>query len=522
MNKVRLQVSNLNKSFAAPVLKDLNLSIGQGEIHAIVGENGAGKTTLVNILAGLLDRDSGHIELDGEPYEPSRAADAFSAGVSVAVQELSTIGTLTVAENIALRHLPSRNSLIEQQSLHQLASDMLQLVGLQHVAPDLAAESLSIAERQLLELARALAMDCRLLILDEPTAALTAPQAERVHAVVRQQAAAGRSVIYISHRLDDVLKNSHVVSVLRDGEVKLCAPSESLTAADLVLHMSGSTRQRSEITSRAPHEATVALQADNIRTTALPHAISLACHRGELLGIAGLEGSGRNEILQALFGLDPLTAGEIRRHSEDGTQPIRSAAQAVRCGMGYLGEERQAMGLFAGQSILNNMMIPGRPQDQSALSLINRTSEQHAVVALVDKLAIRCEDPHQDISELSGGNQQKVLIARWLHCEADILLLNEPTRGVDVATKHAIYELLFELQAGGKSIVIASSESEELMLLCDRIMVFSDKKLVRVFERGQWSEEEILTASFQEHTGGSPMSRTPNHPGDEKSKQVPQ
>lgn len=286
--------------------------------------------------------------------------------------------------------------------------------------------------------------------------------------------------------------------------------------------MSGRARQRSEITTRAPRDPAVALQADNIRTSGLPHAISISCHRGELLGIAGLEGSGRNEILQALFGLDPLTGGEIRRQIDDNRQLIRSAAQAVRCKMGYLGEDRQAMGLFAGQSILNNMMIPGRPQDQSALSRIDRSSEQLAVDALVDKLAIRCEHAHQDISELSGGNQQKALIARWLYCDADILLLNEPTRGVDVATKHAIYELLFELQAGGKSIVIASSESEELMLLCDRIVVLSDKKLVRVFERGQWSEEEILTASFQEHTSGSPVPQTPTHSGDDTSKQVPQ
>ena len=498
MKAARLAVTDLNKAFSVPVLKRLSLKVAPGEIHAIVGENGAGKTTLINILTGNLPRDSGDIQLDGSAYQPHGAADAFAAGVSSVAQELSTISTLSVAENIALRRLPHKKSVIRRKLLHRQARELLHRVGLEGIPPQMLAGDLSIAERQLLELARALSTDSRLLLLDEPTAALTAQQAQRVHEIVTQLAENGTSVIYISHRLDDVLSIADSVSVLRDGEVVITAPAASLSAADMMVHMSGQAQPPPRDITVNPSAASLALEVDGITTSDLPHAVSFGCHNAEILGIAGLAGSGRSELLQALFGLVPLRGGNVSRHRADDRITIGSAGQAVKAGLGYLGEDRQSMGLFAGQSVLNNMMVPGESAKMSKLSLIDRVRESGAAADLISKLGIKCNGPQQDISQLSGGNQQKALIGRWLHCDADILLLDEPTRGVDVATKGAIYRLLSELRDRRKTILLVSSELEELTALCDRILVLSDRKIVRLFARGEWSEADILAAAFQE------------------------
>ena len=497
--KILLEIKNLNKSFAAPVLRDVSLRVRRGEIHAIVGENGAGKSTLVNILTGLLRKDSGQIFLDETAYEAACPADAFAAGVSFAAQELSIIGTLSVAENIGLRKLPHRNSVIRRDRLYEQSHNLLQLVGLKGISPDSAAESLSLSERQLLEFAKALSIDCRLLILDEPTAALTGPQADHLHGIIADLATAGTSVIYISHRLDDVLSVADVVSVLRDGQVVCSMPAQSLAVSDLFEQMSGRSQQQAEQSVAPARPDKPLLRVEKLTTDALPHALSLTCHQGEIIGIAGLAGSGRSELLQALFGLEPITGGSVTRCTDEGEFVVRNASHAVKMGIGFVAEDRKAMGIFSGQSVLANMMLPGLSRVCS-YGLINRAREMNVATELASKLQIRCQSLDQDIEQLSGGNQQKVLLARWLNCDSAIFLLDEPTRGVDVGTKHAIYELLFEMQRQHKAVVIASSEIEELMTVCSRILVLSDRKLVREFTRGEWSETEILEAAFQEFT----------------------
>jgi ribose transport system ATP-binding protein len=240
------------------------------------------------------------------------------------------------------------------------------------------------------------------------------------------------------------------------------------------------------------------LEAVGITTAQLPHPVSFVCHSGEIIGFAGLAGSGRSELFEALFGLASLTGGSVNRCTESGNIQIGSASQAVRHGIGFLGEDRQSMGLFSGQSVLTNITFAGLSSVASSLGLVDRKRELAVGASFVEKLAIRCSGPHQNIDQLSGGNQQKALIARWLHRDSQIFLFDEPTRGVDVGTKDAIYELFFEMQSGGKTILVASSEIDELMTICDRILVLSDRKLVKTFERGEWSEAEILAAAFQE------------------------
>ncbi len=513
MGDTRLSIRDLDKSFSVPVLRRVTLSVKRGEVHGLVGENGAGKTTLVNILAGLLEKDRGELLIDGAAYEPTRPADAFDAGVSFAAQELSIIGTLSAAENISLRDLPHRNSVISQDVLRKKAQALLQRVGLESVHADTRADDLNLADRQLLEIAKALATDCRLLILDEPTAALTAPQANHLHSIIRDVASSGTSVIYISHRLADVLHVSDTVSVLRDGQVVTTAASDTVSVSDLMEKMTGRSRQDDESRPAQYINTAPALEVDGITTDQLPHAISFTCRRGEIPGIAGLAGSGRSELLQALFGLTPLTGGSVRLCVGSGKTSIKNAPHAVSRGVAYLGEDRQSMGLFSGQSVLTNMMVPGIQGNASVLRLVDRRRERAAGTELVNKIDIRCESVDQDIAQLSGGNQQKALLARWLHCDSDLFLLDEPTRGVDVNTKGAIYEMLHALQSRGKSILIASSEIEELMAVCSRILVLSDRKLVTSFERDQFSEAEILAAAFQEYSGAiSRMTHAPNVP----------
>jgi len=513
MGKLLLSIKNLNKSFATPVLRDVSLSIRHGEIHAIVGENGAGKSTLVNILTGMLRKDSGQIFLDGIEYEANSPANAFAAGVSFAAQELSIIGTLSVAENIGLRKLPHSKSVILREELDQQARDLMKLVGLEGLSPDTLADSLSIADRQLLELAKALAPDCRLLLLDEPTAALTAPQADHLHSIISDLAAAGTSVLYISHRLDDVLSVADVISVLRDGKVVSSVPAHTSTVAAMIEQMTGRNQQRMD-RSTAPAQSDIpVLKVEELTTGELPHPISFTCHQGEIIGVAGLAGSGRSELLQALFGLVPGTSGSVARCTGNGEFAVRNASHAVEMGIGFLAEDRKTMGIFSGQSVLANMMLPGISRVSSSFGLIDRVLETDAGAELAAKLQIKCHSLGQDIEQLSGGNQQKTLLARWLNCDSAIFLLDEPTRGVDVATKNAIYELLFEMQCKHKAIIIASSETEELMTVCNRILVLSDRKLVKEFTRGEWSEKDILEAAFQEFTNESADFKNEEIPG---------
>ena len=353
---------------------------------------------------------------------------------------------------------------------------------------------MSLAQRQLVEIAKALVDDPGLLLLDEPTAALNAIQADRLHNIIRERASEGLSVIYISHRLNDVLEISDTVSVLRDGQVIATRPSSEYTVDELVSLMAGEALEQS--TATAGQKGQTLISANAITTSDLPNPISLSAHAGEITGLAGLAGAGRSELLHALFGLDPLIGGTVTKRCDNSDVTINNATQAVRSGIALVGEDRQSMGLFEGQSVRVNMMLPGDRRQRSRLSVIDTNREQSTAESLIRKFVVNCGGPEQDIAELSGGNQQKALIARWLNAGSDVFLLDEPTRGVDVGTKHALYDRFRELAAEGKSLVVASSEIEELMAICDRIVVLSDRQIAAEFARDEFAEDAILTAAF--------------------------
>ncbi len=491
----RLEIKGLSKAFAAPVLTDVSLSIAPGEIRGLVGENGAGKSTLINIVTGLFRCDAGDVLLDGEVHNPRRPRDATAAGIAVASQELSLIETLSVSDNLLLRRLPSRLGIVDTAEAWAASASLLEIVGLDLVRPDMSVSALSLSKRQLLEFAKAIAQPSRLLILDEPTAALTAPQAERLHAILRAKAAEGTAVIYVSHRLNDVLAVCHQVSVLRDGRITRNASTAEITVPEMIAAMSGRDPAAVSAADRAVSRSSApVLSLRQATTAALPYPIDLDVHGGEILGIAGLAGAGRTELLEALYGMAALKAGSA---TLQGGGSIGSPHKAVARGIGLLSEDRKASGIFAGQPVGFNMSLPALRT--TVAGLIDRNHEQAEVNALIARLRIRCSGSAQDIAELSGGNQQKVLFARWIMRGVTVLLLDEPTRGVDVGAKFDIHAEIRKLAAAGCAVVVVSSEMEELTVLADRIVVLSARRIVAEFTERPWNEEEILAAAFSAH-----------------------
>lgn len=493
---VRIAAKGICKAFATPVLQDVDLQVSAGTIHGLVGENGAGKTTLAKIMVGLTSADAGSLALDNQLYHPANAAESLRAGVAFCAQELSLVDDLTIAENILLHTSTSALAHIKRRPSNENAARLLDLVGLEGRDPNTRVGRLSLAEKQLVEIAKALSTGAKLLLLDEPTSALTGPQSDRLHEILRTRADDGAAVIYISHRLGDVLTVCDHVSVLRDGEVRFTRPSDGLREGTLIREMAGVDADFDGTRPASREPAPVYLSVDNLRTSALPHGMSFDCKRGEVLGVAGLAGAGRTELLRAVFGLDRRLGGSVTVQVNGATTELRNARQAIRCGVGLVAEDRSKDGVFHDQTLAFNVTVAGLRRAADRVGRLRRSREEHAVLNLIRELRVKCNGADQRTRELSGGNQQKLMLARWLHCESQLLLLDEPTRGVDVAAKLAIHEELVRLRDAGVTVVVASSELEELQSLCDRILVLSNRQLVATFHRGDWTQERILASAF--------------------------
>ena len=491
----RLSVTGLNKSFSTPVLKQFDLSIAPGEVHALVGGNGAGKSTLARILAGILERDSGSIELDGQPLHAATRSAAQAAGVTLVLQELNILPTLSVAENLFLSEWPARWGWIDQRELHRRARQALAGVGLEKLDPATPASRLGIGQQQMVELARAFEQKCRLLILDEPTAALTARETELLFERISQLRDRGVSVIYISHRMEELRRIADRVSVLRDGERVATLPLSETSTDGLVRLMVGHelTPPRDlETASQGP----VVLRVRGLSRPPAVRDVSLDLHAGEILGLSGLVGAGRTELLRAVFGADPIEQGQFEVHGQ--AVRFRTPSQAVAAGLGFVPEDRKTEGLLLPLSLRVNATV-------SALKglLVDPASERYDSDRIIRRLAVRCQGPEQAVGSLSGGNQQKIVLGRWLLKRAEILLLDEPTRGVDVPTREQVYALLRELAGEGRAILIASSDLTELMTVCDRIAVMSAGRIVQTFHRSDWNAEQLTAAAFRGHLNSS-------------------
>jgi len=493
-NAPRLEMRGIAKRFGPTVaLAGVDLAVRPGEVHALVGENGAGKSTLMKVLSGAHEPDAGELRLDGQPFRPRGPLDARRHGVAMIYQELSLAPHLTVEENILLGIEPARAGLLKLGEIRRRAREALAQLGHADIRPEMRTGRLSVGAQQLVEIARALVVHCRVLVLDEPTSSLAGDDVERLFALIRRLREQGLAIVYISHFLEEVLRIGDRYTVLRDGRTVGTGQLANVTAPDLVALMVG--RELKELfprSKRAPGE--VLLEVRGLGGAVKPEAASLELRRGEVLGIAGLVGAGRTELLRTLFGLDPVRRGEVRVGAYLGpASPTRRLAQ----GVGLLSEDRKGEGLAAGLSVADNLTLshlgglgPG--------GLIFPSRQGAAARQWVARLAIRCRSPWQRVSELSGGNQQKVALARLLHHGVDVLLLDEPTRGIDVGSKAQIYQLMDELAVQGKAVLLVSSYLPELMGVADRIAVMCRGRLGPAHPVQETDEHRLLL----EATGG--------------------
>ncbi len=495
-----ISTRGLGKTYATPVLDGVDLDLLPGEIHALVGENGAGKSTLSRIIAGLTTPDRGSMSFEGRPYAPRSKAEGEAAGIHMVMQELNLIGTLSVAENIFLDHLPNRAGWIDFKKLQRDATEILTRIGMGDLDPRLPVEQLGVGQQQMVEIATSLWRHCRVLILDEPTAALTAPEVAHLFDQVRRLRSEGVAILYISHRLEEIRQIADRISVLRDGHLVTTREVAGFSLDDVVRLMVGRELGSADFTSgrsRGP----VALAARNLRLGDKVQDISFEAHRGEILGFAGLMGSGRTETMRAIFGADTLESGQVFLHGNKTPARIRSPRDAVRQGIALLTEDRKAQGLFLALGIRENLTISDLRRVAATTGWLPRALETTQIRRWIDKLHIRCNSPDQGITELSGGNQQKVIVARWLFRDCDILIFDEPTRGVDIGARFEIYRLLADLAAEGKAVVVVSSDLNELLMLCDRIAVMSAGRLAAEFQRGAWTQDAIMAAALSGHLG---------------------
>ena len=494
-----LSLSGINKRYRIPVLKRIDIDFLAGEVHALIGANGAGKTTLCNVICGLTRAQSGTMTLAGESYAPRSIKDANAAEVQLVRQELNLVGNLSVAENMFLSDLPHRLGFVNFTQMSETSHEALAEIGLADVDPRRKVAALGVGQQQLVEIARTLLRPCRLLILDEPTAALTQPQVEILFERIEQLKKRGTTIIYISHRMEEFDRIADRITILKDGVLVSTSEPADVTDEEIVRRMAGSvTPVDSRQTPR--RRGPVALRIEGVSRGGVLTNIDLAVYRGEILGIAGLIGSGRTELLRTIFGAEKPDSGSVRFGADLDQTPVGSPVDAVRHGIGLVPEDRRQQGLLFGQSIRANIALASLDQLSGSFGFIDRDRETRITRQFVSSLALGSGDPEQPVDELSGGNQQKVTIARWLLRDCAILLLDEPTRGVDLATRRVIYRLMRELAGAGKALVIVSSETKELTDLCDRIVVMSRGWIAAEFARGDWTEQKLMSAAFSDQS----------------------
>lgn len=498
-----LSLQAATKCYAVKVLDHVDFDLLPGEVHALLGSNGAGKSTLCRIIAGLTPLTSGSMLLDGQDYSPAGKHDAERQGVQIVQQELCLIPTLSVAENMMLTRMPHRMGIINLRELRGQARTALERVGLGDLDPDRATGSLGIGQQQLVEIATALDRDCRVLILDEPTSALSAGESENLFRWIERMRAAGIGIIYISHRLEEVSRIANRITVLRDGRFICTRDMPGISTEEMVGLMTGDSlgHHHEPRPFRSARTASSALRVDGFSRGKVVRNVSFEVHRGERLGIAGLVGAGRTELLRLVFGADRADSGSLQIADNKVSRRFQHPHEAVAAGLAMVTEDRKTNGLLLPLSLRINCSIASLARRFVHFGLVRLDLEEEAVSDITRRLDVRSRDNEQSVQTLSGGNQQKVAIAKWILQQSDVLLFDEPTRGIDMASRRRIYQLIESLASQGKAIVIVSSDLEELLETCDRIAVMSAGKLVATFERGNWTVDQILQAAFSEHIG---------------------
>ncbi|MDD6203766.1 MAG: sugar ABC transporter ATP-binding protein [Firmicutes bacterium] len=490
MEKYILKMTGIEKRFAGVhALKNAQFSLKAGEVHALMGENGAGKSTLMKVLCGIYHRDGGEIELFGQAVNFDNIAQAQAAGVSIIHQELNMMNHLTVAQNIYIGREPIKMGFIDDRQMERDAEALFKRIGVR-IDPGAVLGSLTVGKQQMVEIAKAISRDARLLVLDEPTAALTQTEVEELFAIMNDLRSKGIGMIYISHRMDEITRISDRVTVMRDGEYVGTLNTADTTKDEIVRMMVGRViyGEKKEA-SACPADAPVALEVRHLNSGSLIKDVSFTLHKGEILGFSGLMGAGRTEVARAVYGADPFDSGEILINGEP--VRIKTPAEAVKHGICYLSEDRKRYGLMLEKSVAENSVLAS-VEDFVSFGFINDAQIERTAGEANAKLRTKMPSVRQKVKNLSGGNQQKVIIARWLIKNSDIFIFDEPTRGIDVGAKSEMYELMEELAAKGKAIIMISSELAEIQRLSDRVLVMCEGRKTAELDIAEATQERIM------------------------------
>lgn len=499
MDGPALKFERISKSFfGVAALSDVTLSVPKGGVLGLIGENGAGKSTLMNILGGVVAPDHGAIELFGRAYRPACPADATRAGVAFIHQELNLFTNLSVVDNLFIDGFPQLglSPFIDKREAQRQAHKLLCSVDL-HVSPKTPVETLTPGERQLVEIAKALRRDCRIVIFDEPTTSLTHTETKRLFQLIERLRRQGRTIIYVSHSLEDVLELSETIAVLRDGNLVSTGPCGQYSIDRMISEMVGRRiEQMYPARSTAPGDKAV-LAVQTLSQPGMIKDVSFTLHEGEVLGVFGLMGSGRSELARIIFGLDPYKSGRISIKGTDVVKP--SPAASIRSDLAFVTENRHEEGLLMEATVGENLDLVAlrRYARFGAVGIVDRARASESARGMVRTLTIKTSLIHkQRAKSLSGGNQQKVVIGKWLLAEPAVLILDEPTRGIDIGAKYEVYGVINRLAAERAGILYISSELEELIGMCDRILVISNGQIRAAFPREAFDQEAILQAAF--------------------------
>jgi ribose transport system ATP-binding protein len=495
-----LELHELSKAFfGVPAVKGVSLKVEAGQTLGLIGQNGAGKSTLMNLIGGVVHPDSGQMLLNGAPYAPRTPADAQRAGIAFIHQELNLFTNLTIAENIFISNFPRANlpGTFDRNSIKRQTRDLLAAVGLD-IAPDTVVDRISPGERQLVEIAKALHQDASLIIFDEPTTSLTARETERLFGIMDQLQQQGKGLIYISHILGDVKNLSDQIAVMRDGELVGYEPVSALPINRMISLMVGRSIEQLYPPRTGTPGAEVLLDVRNVSATGIVENISFQLHRGEVLGLFGLMGSGRTELARMIFGVDAFERGDVLVEGTSIRKP--SPRSSIRNRIAFVTENRREEGLLMSIDIANNISLVSLPEfARNIIQMIDQRQMEESALEASQTLQLKSGDIRvQAAKALSGGNQQKVVIAKWILSQPSIFIMDEPTRGIDVGAKYEIYNIIDQLAAEGSAVLIISSELEELTGTCDRILVMSRGEVVGEFPRAQFDREHILRAAFRE------------------------
>jgi rhamnose transport system ATP-binding protein len=472
-------------------LDDVSFTLHAGEIHGLVGENGAGKSTLIKIMTGIYRLDRGEILLDGQPVQIQNSQQAQAHGIAAIYQEPMVYPDLNVAENIFISHR-DRGPLVRWGKMYRDAEAVLSKMDVR-LDVRMPARGLTLASQQTVEIAKALSLDVRVLIMDEPTASLSAHEVRQLFRIVRSLRDQGVAVLFIGHRLEEVFEISDRVTVLRDGKWISCTPRAEVTSEQVIRDMVG--REIDDFFAKGETERGDRLMSvRNLSKEAAFHDISFDVHQGEVLGFAGLIGSRRTDVGLALFGVEPADAGEII--FEGKAQEIKSPEQALRLGVAYVSEDRRQLGLIMPMSIYTNISLPTLRRYLSGVGLVRQGEEIATAEEFRERLSIRTPSVRVDVAKLSGGNQQKVMLSKWLNADPKLLILDEPTRGIDVGAKAEVHHMVSDLAAAGLGIILISSDLPEVLAMSDRIVVMREGRQMGIFDREEATQENIMTAAM--------------------------